>query len=319
MRIILGAWHVSGYAGTQTWAYTLAQLWREQGHDVVFYSSGKGRMGMRILNEGFEHWSIGEAMPEGDFAVISQPRVFMVCARCTQTCAVDDEGVVMPHPHRDGPCSGGGKPGRDTLPTCKRVYVCHGWLEQERPWKDGTPYFTVCKERQGLLQDVSGIEAAVIAQPINLDRFCPRKPLREKSPIALVLSTWPAAREQVEKAGLEAGVRIVWPSYQRWDIENAINNADILIGTGRGICEAMACGRVGLVAGKFGCDGIVRPGNIDNVADFNFSGRATARPVEETLAEELRKYGTWLGEWSRAEALRRFSPEPVAAALLEAA
>ena len=89
------------------------------------------------------------------------------------------------------------------------------------------------------------------------------------------------------------------------------------MGTGRGIAEAMACGRQPVICGQFGCDGVVTPEDIEKQADVNFSGRATKMDPEKALATQLMPTGKANAEWWRAEAERRFDPIKVAEALLE--
>ena len=66
MKILMGLWHLAGDDGTQTWAYTLAREFRKLGHSVSFYSGGKGKMGMRLLGEGFPVYTVGDRLPTVD-------------------------------------------------------------------------------------------------------------------------------------------------------------------------------------------------------------------------------------------------------------
>lgn len=57
------------------------------------------------------------------------------------------------------------------------------------------------------------------------------------------------------------------------DIVQLYNYADIVIGNGRGIMEAMSCGKCVICIGTDGVGTIVKPTNVNVVSYYNFSGR----------------------------------------------
>ena len=324
MRILLGAWHATGFAGTQSWVYTVAHALRELGHEVSVLVTARREMAMRLISAGFEVYStVKDDRPACDLVIASQPRMLHVCPICRQSQVPNDD-MTMPK-HTDSyvakKCLGSGMKGMDALPKVKRLYVCHGWLPHEKPVLDGTPYVAVSPEVATNLKSDFSIDATVIGQPIDFDRFRPVMPLRMEKPKALVLSTWPASPEHVASACEEAGVEIFVPDSPGgcWNMPGRINKVDIVIGTGRGIAEAMACGRVACICGQFGCDGLVTPGLIEKQAEFNFSGRWKKGELPNALMDALKGYDPVYGRWGTIEAHKRFAPLGIAQALLEAA
>jgi glycosyltransferase involved in cell wall biosynthesis len=57
------------------------------------------------------------------------------------------------------------------------------------------------------------------------------------------------------------------------DMNFLYNYADIVAGKGRGILEAMACGKPVVVLGEQGQADVVSPENVEEIAKYNFSGR----------------------------------------------
>ncbi|MHC4069701.1 MAG: glycosyltransferase family 4 protein [Planctomycetota bacterium] len=56
-------------------------------------------------------------------------------------------------------------------------------------------------------------------------------------------------------------------------ITHLYNYADVAVGIGRGILEAMACRKPVVILGQNGQCELVTPDNVDDIAHFNFSGR----------------------------------------------
>jgi len=106
--------------------------------------------------------------------------------------------------------------------------------------------------------------------------------------------------------GVERDNRI----YFAGEVENVteyIKKADIVIATGRGIREALACGKPCIVMSNWGYDGIVMPSNFKKLEYANYSGRAFAEPLDterittdinlltsESLREKLGEYGRYI-------------------------
>lgn len=116
----------------------------------------------------------------------------------------------------------------------------------------------------------------------------------------------------LEELRLDAPPFVKWLGYVK-DMAPVINQADVVIGTGRGVREAMACGIPAIALDACGYDGLVTPETIESLEYQNFSGRS-GRPLKaEYLLEDLRRVfaspetRAAIGEWSRRYAEENYS------------
>jgi hypothetical protein len=327
MKVIFGLWHMVGYAGTQTWSHTLASTMRRMGHQVAFYTGTRGAFAARMIGEGFPVYSHQSGdLPSADLAIVSQPRMFYTCRVCGDgaTFEVEDAQLVMPR-HRNlktgKTCTGSLCKSVSRLPKAARsIYVYHGWLPHDHPLDDGTPYIAISKETAAKFKSITSRDVvATVRQPIDLDRFRALPSEARDKPRVLMLSTYPAGEQEVDRAVTEAGA-VLWKSEypgHHWDAQVLIGSVDIVAGTGRGVCEAISCERAAIVIGKFGCDGMVTPANIDALEEFNFSGRMTRSGLDNLSAA--------IADYKRDHAMpyrdmaARWEPSAIAKTILEAA
>jgi len=68
-------------------------------------------------------------------------------------------------------------------------------------------------------------------------------------------------------------VHIIGPLYTIRELNQLYNYADVVVGNGRGILEAMACGKPVVILGEYDEGELVGAENIQDIAYFNFSGR----------------------------------------------
>ena len=66
---------------------------------------------------------------------------------------------------------------------------------------------------------------------------------------------------------------LVGPIFRIDEMNQFYNYADVVVGSRRGIMEAMACRKPVIVLGENGEREVVTPENIEDIAYFNFSGR----------------------------------------------
>lgn len=129
--------------------------------------------------------------------------------------------------------------------------------------------------------------------PVDTDRLSPRAPLRDPPRTALLhlehLSDY--RRGVVERACADAGIE---PG----------SDADLVIGRGRPILEAMASGRAAYVYGEDGGDGWVTPARYELLEADGFSGRAETSATDfERLRRDLDAYEPAMGPANRELAL----------------
>jgi glycosyltransferase involved in cell wall biosynthesis len=84
-------------------------------------------------------------------------------------------------------------------------------------------------------------------------------------------------------------LRFIGPIFKPEEMARFYNYSDLVIGSGRGILEAMACGKPVVILGENYEAEIVGPDNIEEIAYYNFSGRhLRARKMpSETLSDLL--------------------------------
>jgi glycosyltransferase involved in cell wall biosynthesis len=83
----------------------------------------------------------------------------------------------------------------------------------------------------------------------------------------------------------------IGPIFKPEDMARFYNYSDLVIGSGRGILEAMACGKPVVILGENHEAEVVGPGNIEEIAHYNFSGRHFRQRKKscETLSDLLKR------------------------------
>lgn len=194
-------------------------------------------------------------------------------------------------------CFANQQSGKHFLGKCPVVQTCHSaYTSLELPIKGARSLVAVTEEIQRHLA-ARGFSATLLRNGIDLERFSPRAPLRE---VPAVLSICQGDDALLRAACHELG----WSfksvpkevSSRVWHIEDLINGADIVVGIGRSLYDAMACGRACLswdnrtLNPGCGC-GYVTEQNWYQFAVTNFTGRGF--PKIDSVAQlvaELKKY-----------------------------
>jgi hypothetical protein len=143
-----------------------------------------------------------------------------------------------------------------------------------------------------------------LRQPIDTERFKSPWPLPEKPERALLLSNNPVADRlaMLEEACREAGLELVragGAGRQTNDPREALAAADVVIGLGRGILEAMACGRAAFVYDWSGGEGWVTPETYPAIEADGFAGRGEAVFDAAGLTRALGEYDRSMGPVNR--------------------
>lgn len=187
------------------------------------------------------------------------------------------------------------------------IQTCHGIFPPlERPSFFADAYVAVSQEVQKHLA-LKGHSSVIINNGVNCDRFKPKKPLnlRLKSVASLCHSR--EANELVKQACADLGVDFVSLNKFEgglWNVEDAVNEVDLVVGLGRSVYDAMACGRTIVVFDKrdyahnYG-DGYLRP-VLGLSLQNNCSGRFLKKEFSiEALVKELNRYDPADGEFFR--------------------
>lgn len=165
--------------------------------------------------------------------------------------------------------------------------VCHlsdnGARALEYPALDSmvSSYVAVSEEVRAKLKQDYGINSHIIRNGLMLNRFSPIQVSAGKIPRYLLFNsnyTQPNSPELkvLEDVANHYGARLnkigayFKPSSET---EKVIQRADIVFGMGRSVLEGVAMGRLGVVHGRWGTGGIVRPDTVEELGRTNYSGR----------------------------------------------
>ncbi|MDP3701024.1 MAG: glycosyltransferase family 2 protein [Hylemonella sp.] len=191
------------------------------------------------------------------------------------------------------------------------------FLEQPPPLAMGvTHYLAISEEVESNLtaQGVPSARISVLRNLVCSERFRPQSQIRSRPERILVLSY---KVDDARKIVLRAAAKVIGASItfvgdvrasSQDDVVTHINDADVVVSLGRGVIEAMLCGRVPLVFDVHGGDGLVTPDNLEQLMKVNFSGRLYRRECSVAeLVDQLLLYEQSFGFRLREIAERRFS------------
>jgi len=289
MKILLGTHYLAKTGGTESYTFALAMELKRLGHEVEHFAIIRGGVSAMLEEQGVPF------LTSDHFDLILANHTTVV----EQLWAL---GFT--------------------------VQTCHGniaELEQPSPYADA--YVAVSEEVREHLQSKGYRAAAVIANGIDCNRFCQKRPISSTLKTVLSLCQSDVANDFIRRCCQQEGIRFLQSNKftdNVWAIEDLINESDLVIGLGRSAYDAMACGRCVLVydfrdyMGEFLGDGMLTPDSIGRSMLCNCSGRASRRKFDEqTFIAELHKYSPELGAWGRQFALEHLNIEKAVAAYLD--
>lgn len=275
MRILLGTDHLVKTGGTENYTYALAVELKNQGHEVEYFAFDKGDVAKRLEKKGIHF--------------MSQETYDVVLANHT---------TVVRHLYGRG----------FTIQTCHGIFPP---LEQPSLLADAHVAIT---EEVKLHLAAKGYQSYLIPNGIDTQRFCPAKPLSERLTTVLSLCQSKRANKFIAECCKQLGVKFLVANKHKqnvWDVEKLINRADLVVGVGRSLYDAMACGRCVVSfdyrdytdAPPMG-DGFLSAENVAQSELHNCTGRGTKRQFsQEEFVRELQKYDPAVGAWARQYAL----------------
>ena len=280
MEIVLGTLEFGNPSGGATYLLTVAEQLQRLGHEATIFAGEVGELAGSAQERGLRVVSSESALPDACDVVYAQD---------TATA------YLLADRFRGTPqalCMHAGGSGFDR------------WLPPQISGVVGAVVVLhdVTARRAGALAHRE--EVVRLRQPVDLARFAPRAPIGESPGRVLLLGNylWGDRRELVQRACRQAGLE-----YRQLGVQGArttatpeveINQADIVIGQGRCIVEAMACGRAAFVYDHSGGDGWVTPESHARMEAVNFT-TADARVTPESLSGELRSYSPSMGVANR--------------------
>jgi hypothetical protein len=110
-----------------------------------------------------------------------------------------------------------------------------------------------------------------------------------------------------------------WPDVQRYEVAEALADADIVVAKNRAAVDAMACGRAVYVFDVLGGDGWVTPEKYAAMEADHFWGQATDRIIDAvTLERDLADYRQEMGVVNRDLVLQHHRAHDHVVAMLAA-
>ncbi len=289
MRILLGTHYLAKTGGTESYTFALAMELKRLGHEVEHFAIIRGGVSSMLEEKGVPFMT-------------SDHYDLILANHTTVVEQLWPKGFI--------------------------VQTCHGniaELEQPSPYADA--YVAVSEEVREHLRSKGYRATAVIANGIDCNRFCQKKPVSPTLQTVLSLCQSDVANDFIRRCCQQEGIRFLQSNKftdNVWSIEELINESDLVIGLGRSAYDAMACGRCVLVydfrdyMGEFLGDGMLTPDSIEHSMLCNCSGRASRRKFDEqTFIAELHKYSPELGAWGRQFALEHLNIEKAVAAYLD--
>lgn len=285
MRIVLGTHSFSAFAGTETYTHTLALELQRLGHETIVYAPSLGPIADRAREQGVPVVDRLDALPASCDAVISQDTstAFTLAGRLPD--AVRLQVVHSDHHALQSPAQLDG--------VCDAVVVLND---------------RVRRHVESLAHHPPIVR---LGQPIDLRRFRGQREGQERrTHRALLLGNYlhgPIA-EAVTGACRDAGFEPVQAGVHAAPTaapEQLIADADLVIGLGRCVIEAMACHRAAYVFGVVGGDGWVTADSYPAMEADGFGGTATPDHIDrERLTADLRGWSAQMGHVNRQLAKR---------------
>jgi hypothetical protein len=283
VRLVLANKSLTLLGGSEAYLITVGEQLQRLGHEVVAYSP-----------------ELGEAAD-----------------------SARDRGLRVASAHRDLPDEVDGLLAQDSVtayelaemfPAAVRVYVAHSihWDQHSPPQLPDVSHAVVTlsdsiRRRCEALAHCPPV--ARLRQPVNLRRFRPGT-RRERPRRVLALGNyWAGPRyENLSRTCADIGLELAHAGlYGRPTStpELEIAEADIVVGVGRCILEAMAGGRAAYVYGVAGGDGWITPESYEAMEADGFTGRATDSVVDAArLRADLLHFDAAMGDANRDLAFR---------------
>lgn len=263
--------------GSETYAVTVGEQLERLGHTVTIFAEEASPEGRELAA------SRGLGLITGDPAMLAER---------------DDVDAVI----AQGAASAYAIASRRELP---QVFVVHGFASFEHPPQGLRPVPPVVVLNDRIARRAAALagkpEVVRLRQPIDLWRFRPLGPAREKARRVLVFSNYlePDRLAVLEAACDDLGLELTSmgaTSATSVTPQERIAAADIVVGYGRSILEGMVMGRAAYVWDHGGGDGWVTPESYPALEAEGFSGAATDAILDaDRLREDFAAYRPELG------------------------
>lgn len=309
LKILLGNQTLSLLAGSETWTLTLALALKKLGHQVECFSPELGFIAEKLREADikcYDHISSSGVKP---FSFVLE-----------ETSSFDYDVIIANHYSVVDFL-------RSEFPNTPIISTIHGiihamqdrmgkevWAPEHPAIEAGVQQFmAVSEEVQQLLKNDYNLDSLIVRNFIDTKHFKPGK-FNPKIKQILFNSNYhtkdspevQVVREVAKHYG--AKLMAIGENFATSeDLMSQIKHADIVIGMGRSVLEGMSAGKLGIVIGRWGMAGVIHEGNVEDIREYNFSGR-NARDVvmtaDELIAQINSLYKKETLEWGRNYILR---------------
>ena len=276
MELVLSTHHFASIGGAETYLLTVAEQLQRLGHGVVIHALELGEMAEEAERRGVIVAPSEDHLPDRSDAILVQSSAAspLLAAR---------------------------------YPRTPQVFVTHGagydfMLPPQLPNLVSKVVALNDRVAARMRAGAAAYEVVRLRQPIDVDRFNQRAPMRATPRVVLLLGNYlrgsrRAALEEVcGQLGLECRQlgRHGGSSHPRPEIEMA--DADIVMGYGRSAIEGMASGRAVYVYDHSGGDGWVTAESYPALESNGFAGSATDDAIDkDRLRADLLAYDPEMG------------------------
>jgi hypothetical protein len=298
MEIVLGTEEFASIGGSETYLLTTAEHLGRLGHQVTIYANQVGEMAREAWERGVPVTGRLDELPPSCDALITQ--------FATVALALADRYPRPPH-----------------------VFVAHSGVIDAMlpPQVEGVVNaVVVMNERVRRRIEALAVRRKVVRlrQPIDMDRFSPRGAARDEARAVLLLGNYlrgprrTTLVDALDELGLEYSQVGAHGVHAHPHPELEIADADIVVGYGRVVLEAMASGRAAYVYDHSGGDGWITKANYDGLEANGFAGSATPDAIDTSrLVADLARYDPQMGLVNRELARMNHDARTHAVALVE--
>ncbi len=297
MELVLATHNLVDTGGAQTYALTVGEHLARLGHSVTLYAVELGVMAQIGRERALRVTSTAEELP----------------ARADGVITGVHRGLALELAAR--------------YPDAARLFVVHGSEDIHLP-----PPVPGATAATIVLNDLHAARAAActcageivrLRQPVDLRRFSVRGAPRRRPEQVLLLGNYHrghAGRADVLRdawAHADLRWREAGGEAQTFDVPAAIAEADVVVGYGRSVLEAMACGRPAYVHDKAGSEGWITPQSYLRMEAGGFAVAGVRLPPDAArLSADLDAYRPEWGQAGRDIARTHHDARDHAAALV---